>query len=222
MDSQLSQLKEMMVRAAELLFSSGVMQHGGHANMSARLEGEQMILTSKGNIRGLKTDDLAVVSFAGQVVAGQVDPTTAEIMAMHAGVYQARPQVNAVVHTHSPHVTAFALAHEPLPCAYEALLRFGVTDPIPVADWAPRGSEESVANIVGHLMGHPTTPAVLLANHGLLAFGSDPLQTAQLVIALEEAAEATLRARALGGEKPFPPNALERERARMNQFRSSL
>ncbi len=107
-----------------------------------------------------------------------------------------------------------------MPCVYEALLRFGVTEDIPVADWAPRGSLESVANIVLRLQEYPTVPAVLLANHGLLAFGRDAHYAAQLIIVMEEAAELTLRARTLGGEKSLPADALARERKHMQQFGS--
>ena len=75
---------------------------------------------------------------------------------------------------------------------YEAFLRFGIVEDIPVADWAPRGSRESVTNIVEQLERHPTVPAVLLGNHGLLAFSRDPLATAQLIIIMEESAQLTL------------------------------
>ena len=213
--------KEAVVRAAQLLFSSGVMQASGHGNLSARVDGDRMVLTGGGSIRDLTTADLVLMSLDGEILDGRIAPTSAEIVAMHTSVYRERETVGAVIHTHSPYVTAFALAHEPLPCAYEALLRFGVVDPIPVAAWAPRGSEESVSNIVGCLREHPTAPAVLLANHGILAFAQTPLDTARLIIAMEEAAQMTLAARPLGGAKPFPPGALERERERMARFGSS-
>jgi L-ribulose-5-phosphate 4-epimerase len=217
-----SEAREQLVQAARLLFQAGVMSHSGHGNMSMRLPGaERMLLTSGGLLSNLTQEQLTVVTFDGDVIEGTLDPTTREIVSMHAGVYRTRPDVSAVIHTHSPHVTSFALAHQPLPCAYEAFLRFGVTDDIPVADWAPRGSRESVANIVEQLEQHPTIPAVLLANHGLLAFGRNPLSTVFLIIAMEEAAELTLRARTLGGEKGFPAGALEREREHMRQFSST-
>ncbi len=212
------ELKDEIVRATELLFKAGVMQHGGHGNLSARLPGDKMVLTSGGNIRGLTTADLAVVTFDGQVISGSIEPTNAEIVPMHAAIYRTRGDVGAIIHTHSPHVTAFALAHQPLPVAYEGLLRFGTQEPMPVAEWAPRGSDESVGNILRQIEQHPTAPAVLLANHGLLAFGSDPLQTAQLIVSMEEAAEFTLGARDLGGEKPFPAGAAEKAQERMRQF----
>jgi L-fuculose-phosphate aldolase len=216
-----SDLRAQLVQAAEVLFKSGVMQASGHGNMSARLDGDRMLLTrSSGTIQGMTSDDFVEVTFDGQVRGGDMDPAAREIVGMHSGVYRERPNVGVVIHTHSPHSTGFALANEPLPCAYEALLRFGVTDAIPVAGWAPRGSPESVANIVAQLRDYPTVPAVLLGNHGLLAFAADPVATARLVIIMEEAAQMTLAARRLGGEKPFPPGALEAERAHMERFGS--
>jgi len=221
MNSPYSELREQLVQAAHMLFQSGVMSHSGHGNMSVRLpQAEHMLLTATGHIAHLTHEQLAVVTFDGNVVEGMLDPTTREIIAMHSGVYRVRQDVDAVIHTHSPHVTSFALAHESLPCVYEAFLRFGITEDIPLAEWAPRGSPESVSNIIRQLQLHPAVPAVLLANHGLLAFSHDPRSTAQLIIIMEEAAELTLRARALGGEKSFPAGALEQERKHMQRFGS--
>jgi L-ribulose-5-phosphate 4-epimerase len=218
-----SELREQLVQSARLLVQATVMSHSGHGNMSARLpqRDDQMLLTSTGSLGQVTGDNLAVVTFDGEVVEGTLDTTSREIVGMHAGVYRVRPDVSAVIHTHSPHVTSFALAHQPLPCVYEAFLRYGITEDIPVVDWAPRGSPESVSNIIDQLQLHPTVPAVLLANHGLLAFGEDPRSTAALIIIMEEAAELTLRARALGGEKAFPAGALEQERRHMQHFGST-
>jgi L-fuculose-phosphate aldolase len=216
-----SERRTQLVQAAELLVTSGVLQASGHGNISARLDGERMLLTRRGGtLPGLTADDLVEVTFDGQARGGELDPDAREIVGWHRAVYRERADVGAVLHTHPPHATGFALAHEPLPCAYEALLRFGVADALPVAGWAPRGSPEHVANIVAQLRAYPTVPAVLLGNHGLLAFAADPVATARLVVILEEAAQMTLAARRLGGEQPFPPGALAAERAHMARFGS--
>jgi L-fuculose-phosphate aldolase len=188
--------------------------------MSVRLPENRILLTAHGIITDLQPEQFAVVTFEGDVVDGSLDPTTHEIVAMHTSVYQRRAEIGSVIHTHSPHVTSFALANRPLPCAYEALLRFGITEDIPVADWAPRGSPESVGNIIKELERHPTVNAVLLGNHGLLAFAGDAMATALLIVAMEEAAEMTLEADLLGGAKPFPPGALDKVRQHMRQFHS--
>jgi L-ribulose-5-phosphate 4-epimerase len=217
----LDSLRDQLLRAVDLLERAGVMSHSGHGNMSVRIPGtEQLLLASTSKFAPLTAEQVALVTFDGEVLEGDLPAVAREIVGMHVGVYRLR-EVGAVIHTHSPHVTSFALAHRPLPCAYEALLRFGVTEDIPVAAWAPRGSRESVSNIMEQLQLHPLTPAVLLANHGLLAFGRDPLAAALVVIAMEEAAESTLEARVLGGEQSFPDGALEKERRHMQQFGSA-
>jgi L-ribulose-5-phosphate 4-epimerase len=222
--AQLSYLAErgQLVQAAQRLHEAGVLSHSGHGNMSARLpEPGLLLLTSVSHLTNLTQEQSVVVTFDGEVVEGTLDPTTREIVGMHSCVYRERNDVNAVIHTHSPRATSFALAHQPLPCVYEAFLRFGITEDVPIADWAPRGSVEAVAYIVKQLKEHPTAPALLLANHGILAFSRDPLATAQLIIIMEEAAQMTLDARTIGGEKPFPAGALEREREHMQRFGST-
>lgn len=214
-------LRDQLVQAAQRLTRSNVLSHSGHGNMSVRVPTPgQMLLTSGSHLTHLTPEDLVVVTFDGEVVEGTLDPITREIVGMHSGVYARRADVNAVIHTHSPRATSFALAHLPLPCVYEAFLRFGITEDIPVAAWAPRGSVESIAFIQEQLERHPTVPAVLLANHGVLTFGQDAPAAAQIIIIMEEAAEMTLDARALGGAQPFPAGAVERERAHMERFGS--
>src|SRR5215469_3515127 len=148
--------REMLVAAARRLDHSGVLSHSGHGNMSARLpETRLMLLTSVSHLAGLTPEQLVVVTFDGEVVDGELDTGSREIVGMHSCVYRARDDVNAVIHTHSPRATSFALAHQPLPCVYEAFLRFGITEDVPVATWAPRGSPEAVSLIVEQLRSHP-------------------------------------------------------------------
>ncbi len=205
-------LARQVVGAAEQLFEAGVMSHSGHANLSVRLDAERLLLTP-GFVRGLRPEQLATVGFDGRLLAGELLSVSTEIIAMHSVVYRARPQVGAVIHTHSPAATAFAVANRPLPCRTEPMLRFGQAEEVPVVPWGPRGSDVSVRGMAEVLAGRPTTAAVLLANHGLLVFGPDPAATAQLLVAIEESAEAELAARAIGGAVDFPEGALEAVRA---------
>jgi len=213
--------RQQLIDAANRLFAAAVMSHSGHGNLSVRLpEPERLLLTAGGHIHQLAPEQFVVVTFDGEVVEGAIEAVAREIVGMHAGVYRERPDVQAVIHTHSPRATSFAVANKPLPVVYEAFLRFGMVEDIPVAEWAPRGSAEAVANIREQLRLHPGIPALLLGNHGLLAFGADPAAAAQIIIIMEEAAELFLDAQTLGGAHPFPPDALDRERAHMQRFRS--
>lgn len=205
---------DLLVGTAEYLFAAGVMSHSGHANLSSRLPDSRFLLTP-GFVRGLRADQVATVGFDGRVHAGPMVSASTEIVNMHSVVYRLRLDVGAVLHTHSPAATAFAIAHQPLPCRTEPMLRFGQAEDVPVVPWGPRGSDVSVRGIAEVLDQRPTTSAVLLANHGLLVFGPDPRQAADLLIAIEESAEAELAARVLGGGVDFPAGALNAVRASM-------
>jgi L-ribulose-5-phosphate 4-epimerase len=211
---------EQLIEASEHLFASGVMSHSGHANLSARVDESRFLLTTSGSVRDLRTDQLALVGMDGRVLEGELAPENAEIVAMHSVIYNARPEVGGVIHTHSPAATAFALAHRPLPCRTEPLLRFGQAEEVPVVPWGPQGSDVSVRGIAEALGQHPSTAPVLLANHGLLVFGPEPLATARLVVAIEESAEAEVAAAAVGGAVDFPEAALEAVRRSMARVRS--
>lgn len=211
--------RQRVAEACAALIRSGVMSASGHGNFSARLDEERMVLTGTGMSSAPEPGQLALVRLDGVVEEGHVAASVGEIVTMHAVIYRERPDAGAVVHTHSPSVTAFALAHVALPCRYEALLRHGQTCPVPVAAWGPRGSQASLDAISQALAGAPGTRAVLLANHGLLAFGPDPADAAAVVVALEEAAGAELAATRLGGAQDFPPGAAERVRRSMSAAR---
>ncbi len=206
---------EALMAAGRSLGGSGVMSHTGHVNFSARLDDTGMLLTARGSLDALAAGDLAVVRVDGTVEQGRLEASTQEIVGMHTVVYRARPDVGAVLHTHSPHLVAFAVAHRALPCRYEPLLRHGQATEVPVVPWAPRGSDASVAGIASALEENPATLAVLLANHGVLAFASSPSAVVKLVIALEEAAAAEVCAAAVGGARDLPPGAIDDVRAGM-------
>lgn len=219
-DLSYPETRKAVVEATQALFTNGVMSHSGHANLSARVDDERMLLTMQGQVRGLGPDGLALVGLDRTVLEGDLEPASAEIVAMHSEVYRTRPEVGGIIHTHSPHLLAFAMANRPLPCRYEALLRFGQAAEVPVVPWAPRGSQRSVSGILDALREHPATEAVLLGNHGVLVFGPGPNETASLVTVLEEAAEGELAAVTLGGTVDFPAGALEDVQASMARARA--
>ncbi len=215
-----TQAEQQILEAVDMLFTNQVMSHSGHANLSARLDENTFLLTTKGGVRNLSMGDLALVDLNGSILEGRLDPTNLEIVEMHSTVYRNRGEAESVIHTHSPHMLAFALANRPLPCRYEALLRFGQDRDVPVAAWGPRGSKKSIEAIDRTLRENEGTMSLILANHGLLAFGSSPIATVGLICAMEEGAEAELAATALGGAVDFPEGALELVRESMSRVRS--
>jgi ribulose-5-phosphate 4-epimerase/fuculose-1-phosphate aldolase/pimeloyl-ACP methyl ester carboxylesterase len=214
-----AQERQAILDAADLLVRSGVLSHSNHGNSSVRLpDGDSMMITGASSLFGQTPGSLAVLDLDGNLKDGRLQSTSAEIVSMHAIVYKRRPDVGAVIHTHSPMVSTYAMAHQPMPIHYEGLLRQGVSTPIPVAAWGPRGSRESVTNIEKALAENPDASAVLLANHGLLAWGRDQNSVARLIISLEEAAEMMLRAEDIGGSKALPDGALKQVHDHIRAF----
>jgi len=129
------------------------------------------------------------------------------------------PEMGAVVHTHAPYISAYALACLEFDCSYEAMVRAGMTETIPFAAYAPRGSDESITNIAAVLpMTTKPLGAVILGNHGLLAFGPDAMAAAHANNVLEEAAQIATYASPLGGAKPIPPHLRIAAVARRDAF----
>jgi L-fuculose-phosphate aldolase len=210
--------RRAIINAARTLVESSVLSRSQHGNISARLDGDRFVLTGRGSMVGIEPSELPILDLSGELVEGTIDPTSREIIQMHAAIYRKRDDVGAVIHTHSPHVTAFALAGKPIEPAYEAMVRFGFSDGVPLARYGPRGSDQSVSNIVD-VVG-PETQAVLLENHGLLAFGKDVESTVHSIVILEESAEIILKADAAGGAKRIPREMIEATQSRRDQFAS--
>src|ERR1700750_840294 len=124
-------LRHAVVDVAMGLLHAGVLSHSGHADLSARVGPDTVLIATLNRTRDLVPDDLAVVRLDGTVAEADVGGMSTEVVAMHVEVYRARPQAGAVIHTHSPHLLAFALAGRPLPARYEPLPRLGQAGEVP-------------------------------------------------------------------------------------------
>jgi len=176
------------------------------------------LLTASSSFDNLQPENLALLDLDGKLVEGEINPTNTEIVHMHAIVYKERPETGAVVHTHSTYATSFALASRALGCSYEALVRNEMAEGVPLAKYGPRGSGESIANIVTALNATKNTKAVLLENHGVLAFGANPAAAARANLIVEEAAQMAIYAEVLGGAKIIPPELLKATVGRRDEF----
>ena len=212
-------LRQAVIDNANFLVRIGAISMSHHGNFSVRVPGtETILLTATSSFDNLKPENLAMLDLHGKLIEGEINPTNAEIVHMHAIVYKERPETGAVVHTHSTYATSFALASKSLGCSYEALVRQDMTDGVPLAKYGPRGSGESVANIATALRSAAKTKAVLLENHGVLAFGADPAAAARANLIVEEAAQMAIFAEVLGGAKNIPPELLRATVGRRNDF----
>ncbi len=198
-----SELVDQVIIAAAAVIAGGAISHNGHGNVSLRVPGsDEMYFTSAASLNGLTEHGIARVGLDGSLREGNLPPIQGAVVAMHTAMYHDRPEVNCVVHTHAPYATAYAVARQPIGCWIEALAMFGLADGVPVAGYAPRGSEQAVANIRAAVL--PDNPAVLLANHGVLVFHRSFELAALVLGVVEEAAQASINARGVGGPVAIP------------------
>ena len=193
-----------VLEAAAKVVAGGAISANGHGNVSVRVtDSDEMYFTSAPSLRGLTAEGIVRVGLDGTLREGSLPPIQGAVVAMHTAMYQDRPDVGCVVHTHSPYATAFAVANRPIDCWIEALAMFGLPQGVPVAGYGPRGSDHAVANIRAAVI--PGVPAVLLANHGVLIFHRNPDLAIMVGGVVEEAAQAGLNAANIGGPVPLPP-----------------
>jgi L-fuculose-phosphate aldolase len=134
-------------------------------NVSCRWR-DGMLITPTGLAYAAMTpDDLVTLALDGTPRAASQMPSSE--WRFHAAVYLARPEAQAIVHTHSPQATALSSARRSIPAFHYSVALAGGTD-IRCAEYATFGTQQLADNAVRAL---ESRRAVLLANHGVIAFG---------------------------------------------------
>ncbi|HKW87646.1 MAG TPA: class II aldolase/adducin family protein [Candidatus Acidoferrales bacterium] len=156
-------------------------------NISLRL-GAQRILTSPTNIsKGMMSpDDLVVTDIAGNKLSGRRNASSE--LAMHLLIYRRRPDVNAVCHAHPPTATGYASAGLPLNKALlsEAVMGLGC---VPLAEYGTPGTSELTDSLEPLVQSYD---AILMANHGAVAYGADLLTAFYRMETVEHFARVSL------------------------------
>jgi L-ribulose-5-phosphate 4-epimerase len=192
-----------VIETAQRVVASGAISANGHGNVSLRVPGaDEMYFTAGPSLRNHAPAAVVRVGLDGTLLEGELPPIQGAVVAMHTAMYADHPDVGCVLHTHSPHATAYAVANRQIGCWVEALAMFGLPNGVPVAGYGPRGSEQAVANIRSAIT--PGVPAVLLANHGVLVFHRTPELAIMVGGIVEEAAQAGLNAAVIGGPVEIP------------------
>jgi L-fuculose-phosphate aldolase len=199
-----TQLRLDLIAAAQRLLREGLVE-GTAGNLSARTPQGRVLLTPTALAYETMTpDDLVLCDLGGNVLEGRRAPTSER--ALHLAVLRAHPELGAVVHSHAKFASMFAVAREPLPCAIEEF-QMHVGGDVRVADYRVTGSDELGEECARHL---GERAAVLMANHGLLAVGSDLAEALHVTALVERSAEIVLGARVLGRVEALPAETLAR------------
>lgn len=190
---QTQKIREQIIKTGEELLTSGLII-GTWGNISRRLpEGDNVLITPSGmSYNILKPADLIVVGLDGEILSGDRKPTTEAFL--HLAIYRARPDVMAVVHTHSTYASAYAVARTPLPPVTEELAQI-VGGAVEVAGYALPGTAELAENAVAAL---GNRNAVLLANHGVVGVGPGLSEAITACRVVEKTAQVNTLAKIIG------------------------
>jgi L-fuculose-phosphate aldolase len=189
------ELRGDLVRFSRMLYRLGFMP-GTSGNLSVRLDDRRVLVTPTGVSKFMmRTSDLVVVDLQGKRIDGH-KKVTSEIT-MHLAVYRHRDDVRAVIHSHPPIATAFACVGRGLDeiLCQEAVMTLGV---VPLATYATTGTEEVAASLAPFIPDHD---AILLANHGAVAYGGTLIQAFQKMEIVEHLAQIALVAHQLGAPR---------------------
>jgi L-fuculose-phosphate aldolase len=191
-----AQLREALIDNARTLERLNVNQ-GTAGNLSARCGGDMLITPSAVPYDRLRPPMIAKMPIRGDYGAwsGPLPPSSE--WRIHLDILRAKPEVGAIIHTHSLHATTLSLLHKPIPAVHYMIAAFGGPT-IRCTKYAPFGTKE-LSKVA--LEGLLDRQGVLLGQHGMVVTGRDPGHALWLAVELETLAKMYLLALSVG--QPF-------------------
>lgn len=198
-----SQARKLIIEVGKLLYERNYVV-SSDGNVSIRLDENRVIATPTMTCKGRMTEDsLAITDMEGKPLN---DKKASSELAMHLLIYKERPDIKAVCHAHPPHGTAFAVAGLAIdaPILSEVILTLGC---VPLTGYGTPSTNELTESMRPFVANHN---ALLMSNHGAVAYGADLWQAFDRLETLEHTAKIAILARALGGANDLPKDAIEK------------
>jgi glutamate-1-semialdehyde aminotransferase/ribulose-5-phosphate 4-epimerase/fuculose-1-phosphate aldolase len=181
-------------------------------NVSVRIAGHRLYAVTPSNYDydRMRVEDICIVDFEGKHVPDDASTGLAPSIecGMHANIYRERPDVNAVVHTHQPYASALAFLRKPIPPLTDEQVRF-LGRHVAIIDYAPSGTGFLARNVQKKVAGGDN--AFIIANHGIVALGTDPDRAVFNMALLEKVSLAYLLALTTEAGKVYTIPAAIRE-----------
>jgi L-fuculose-phosphate aldolase len=194
MNTTEDKLRSAIIDQARWMNDSGLNQ-GTAGNLSARC-GNHMLITPSGIPYGaLEPDSLASMPIDGEYGTWEGPLKPSSEWRFHLDIMKARPEVGAIVHTHSSYATTLAIARRDIPAAHYMVGIFG-GDNVRCAEYATYGTSELSQAALKAL---EDRKACLLANHGMLVTGPNLEKAMWLAVELEALCRQYYQALLIGG-----------------------
>ena len=200
-DTEPFSLKQQLVDAIRMLARAEIVDHSGHG--SARRDAASFYINSAASTRGALTiDDIVAVDLDGNLVEGSARPPFE--FHIHSEIYRARPDVQAVLHTHPRWSTFLTMVGAPYRAVYAQGALLGT---IPLVDSPMSVNTRAMGERVAATLGRGA--AVLLKSHGAVVVGSDVVECFAMAAYLEENAYRQYMAMQIG--TPYVFSEAERQ-----------
>lgn len=172
MTDQYARSKQDVVKASLWLSQHGYLGslRGSTGNVSVRIDGEtSMAITPTGvKYQDMSDDDICVVGLDLALLELKVGRKPSMEAGLHSIIYQKRPDVHAIVHTHQTYGSVFAVINTPIPALFdEVSLSLGHV--VEIVPYAFSGSPELIRNMESKLSNNAN--AYIIQNHGIVALG---------------------------------------------------
>lgn len=159
--------KKLLVDYGKKLLDKNLVA-GTSGNLSLRGQADEIYITPSGmDYLEITEDDIVKINFMGEILEGDKKPSSEWMM--HVEIYKNYPNYNAIVHTHSPIATAFAVSRKKIPLILIEMKPF-LGGEIEVAPFKPSGSLELAKSLIPYLK---KSNSCLLANHGVVSCGKN-------------------------------------------------
>ena len=181
-----------------MLERAEIIDHNGHC--SVRRDATSFWINSGASVRGaLTVDDIVGVDLDGNLIEGSAKPPLE--FHIHSEIYRARPDVNAVMHTHPRWSTFLTMVGEPFKAVYAQGVLLG---DIPLMDSPMSVNTKPMGEKLVATLGK--NPAVLLKAHGVVVVGADVVECFALAAYVEENAYRQYMAMQIGQPYIFSPD----------------
>ena len=200
------EIKKEICEIGRRIYNRGMVA-SNDGNISVKLNDNEFLCTPTGVSKGFMTPEyICKVDAKGNVLQANEGFKPSSEIKMHMRVYKERPDVKSVVHAHPVYATSFAIAGIPLtqPIMPEAVIALGC---VPIAEYGTPSTEEIPDAVSKYLQ---SFDAVLLENHGALAFSDSLLNAYHKMESVEFYAQLLYQSKMLGGPKELSKQQVER------------
>jgi L-fuculose-phosphate aldolase len=216
--SQWREAKQSILEAARKMSERGLVA-GTSGNVSLRLpaSGKRQLLAitpTSQHYDTLDVDDIPIIDFEGKTVEGELPPSIET--PLHTGIYKARANVNAIIHTHSVYASAAAVAGLEIPPIMEDQVAY-LGGAIKLAGYTASGTPEQLTSIIKAL---GDRSGALMANHGAVGTGRSLRDAFTACEIMEKTAKIYFLALMAGKVNPLSPGAVKKLKAHYDKVQS--